>query len=336
MKIQTAVSFLVLASVMNSPAFAHEGHHEMSVPSHAGPVEAISGRKLKIVATTTTFASLVRAIAGDRAEVKSISLPKFNTHFFQPKFSDVRNVQKADLFVQAGLDHELWTDAILEAAGKPRLFRGAENNIQMSEGIHLLEVPQGNLSRAEGDVHIFGNPHIWMSPENARIMTVNFLERLKTHNPENAAYYDKNAKAFLERLDTKIPEWKQAAAGVAGKEVISYHKDIAYFADFMGFKAQRFYEPKPGIPPTPKELISLQNYMKKNGIKAMIQPVYYSREATDALAKKVGGKVYIICQNAGELPGTDDYIGLFDYNVKTISEALSAKDGSASTMKGGK
>jgi ABC-type Zn uptake system ZnuABC Zn-binding protein ZnuA len=310
-----------LIAVFHGPVLAHEGHHE-NKPAYEGPVKAISGRKLKIVATTTTFASLVRAVGGDKVEVKSISLPKFNTHFFQPKFSDVRNVQKADLFVQAGLDHELWTEAILEAAGKPELFRGAEKNVAMSDGIRLLDVPQDALSRVEGDVHIFGNPHIWMSPENGRIMAENLREALKRHNPENAAAYEENARIFLEQLDKKIPEWKAENANVQGKEVISYHKDIAYFADFMGFKAERFYEPKPGIPPSPKNLIALQNYIKEKQIKAIIQPVYYSREATDALAKKTGAKVVIICQNVGEVPGTEDYIKLFDYNVKTLSEAL--------------
>ena len=320
MKIQTMIMILALSVFTSGPAFAH-GDHE-NIENYQGPIKPISGRKLKIVATTSTFASLVRAVGGDAVEVKYISLPKFNTHFFQPKFSDVRNVQKADLFVQAGLDHELWTDAILEAAGKTELFRGAERNIQMSEGIKLLDVPQGPLSRAEGDVHIFGNPHIWMSPENARIMILNLSERLKKYNPENAAYFDENTHVFLEKFDKKIPEWKEMAAHVRGKEVVSYHKDIAYFADFMGFQAKEFYEPKPGIPPTPKYLIFIENYIKDNGIQAIIQPVYYSREATDALAKKTGAKVHIICQNAGELPGTDDYISLFEYNVKTISEAL--------------
>ncbi len=316
-----ALFILTILTFAGGFAAAHEDHHE-NVPDYQGPVEAISGRKLKIVATTTTFSSLVRAIGGDAVEVKAISLPKFNTHFFQPKFSDVRNVQKADLFVQAGLDHELWTEAILEAAGKPKLFRGSEGNIAMSEGIKLLDIPTGPLSRAEGDVHIFGNPHIWMSPENARVMALNLRDRLKKHNPENVAHYEKNAAAFLEKLDHKISEWKEKAAATQGKEVVSYHKDIAYFADFLGIRANRFYEPKPGIPPSPKELISLEKYIKENGIKAIVQPVYYSRESTDALAKRAGTKVVIICQNAGELPGTEDYISLFDYNVSTMSEAL--------------
>ncbi len=321
---KTKLTVFILAFLCASPAaFAHsEDVHDEHNHSYSGPVEAISGRKLKIVATTTTFGSLVREIGGDHVEVKSISLPKFNTHFFQPKFSDVRSVQKADVFVQAGLDHELWTQAVLEAAGKPKLFGGAEGNISMSEGIKLLDVPENKLSRAEGDVHIFGNPHIWMSPENARVMADNLRHRLKEFNPENAADYDKNADAFIAKLDQKIVEWKAVAENVRGKEVVSYHKDIAYFADFLGFKVLRFYEPKPGIPPAPRELMELEKYIKENGIKAIIQPVYYSRESTDALAKRTGAKVYIICQNAGEAPGTEDYISLFDYNVKTLNEAL--------------
>ncbi len=315
---------LLLMLLWTTPAVSvHSGDdHDEHKHSYNGPIEPISGRTIKVVATTTTFASLVREIGGNHVEVKSVSLPKFNTHFFQPKFSDVRSVQKADVFVQAGLDHELWTQAILEAAGKPKLFGGAERNISMSEGVQLLDVPENKLSRAEGDVHIFGNPHIWMSPENARVMANNLRHRLKELNPENAADYDKNADAFIAKLDQKIPEWKAAADSVRGKEVISYHKDIVYFADFLGFKALRFYEPKPGIPPAPRELMELEKYIKENGIKAIIQPVYYSREATEALAKRTGAKVYIICQNAGEVAGTEDYISLFDYNVKTLSEAL--------------
>jgi len=319
-RLTAAVLMLLYAS---PTVLAHsEVDHDAHKHRYGGPVEAISGRKIKMVATTTTFASLVREIGGDHVEVKSISLPKFNTHFFQPKFSDVRSVQKADVFVQAGLDHELWTQAVLEAAGKPKLFGGAEGNISMSEGIKLLDIPENKLSRAEGDVHIFGNPHIWMSPENARVMADNLRHRLKEFNPENAADFDKNADAFIARLDQKILEWKSAAENVRGKEVISYHKDIAYFADFLGFKALRFYEPKPGIPPAPRELMELEKYIKEHGIKAIIQPVYYSRESTDALAKRTGAQVYIISQNAGEVAGTEDYISLFDYNVKTLSEAL--------------
>ena len=322
MKIRLVSIFLSAIFLSAGAAGANSDDHDEHKHFHEGPVKAVQGRKPKIVATTSTFASIVKEIGKDHVEVKYISLPKFNTHYFTPKFSDVRNVQKADLFVQAGLDHEIWTQAILEAAGKTDLFPGASQNVAMSQGLRLLDVPENQLSRAEGDVHIFGNPHIWMSPENARIMAATVTKKLSELDPANASAYQTNAADFTARLDRKIEEWKAKAAHVRGKEVVSYHKDIAYFAQFLGLKAQKFYEPKPGIPPAPKDLIALEKYIRDNGIKAIIQPVYYSRESTDALAKRAGAKVYIICQNAGEVEGTEDYISLFDYNVNTISEAL--------------
>ncbi len=316
------ILFVLLALFSLSGAAAAHSEHDEHQHYHEGVVKAVEGRKPKIVATTSTFASLVKEIGKDHVEVKFISLPKFNTHYFTPKFSDVRNVQKADLFVQAGLDHEIWTQAILEASGKLDLFPGASQNVAMSEGLTLLDVPENQLSRSEGDVHIFGNPHIWMSPENARIMAGTLIKKLKELDPVHAKEYEANGADFIARLNQKIQVWKTKAESIRGKEVISYHKDIAYFAQFLGFKALRFFEPKPGIPPTPKDLISLEKYMKENKIKAMIQPIYYSKDSTEALAKRAGAKVYIICQNAGEVHGTEDYISLFEYNVNTISEAL--------------
>ncbi|MDD5072564.1 MAG: metal ABC transporter substrate-binding protein [Candidatus Omnitrophica bacterium] len=277
---------------------------------------------LKVVATQTMYADIAKEIGKDKVDVKYVAPPKFNVHFIQPKPTDVRNVSNADLYVDAGLDLEAWSDSLLEAAGKPELFRGRERNVDMSKGIRLLDIPDHPLSRAEGDIHLFGNPHFNMNPENAEIMAGNILEKLKSIDPENASYYETNEKAFVSHLQEKITEWKKFCAGCKGEEVISYHKDIAYFADFLGIKAEQYIEPKPGIPPTPKHLEFLEKYVKANHIKAIVMPTYYPKDAAEALAKRVGAKVVIICQNPGELPDTDDIFSFFDYNFRQISEAL--------------
>lgn len=279
-------------------------------------------KPLKVVATQTMYASVVKEIAGDKADVKYVAPPKFNVHFIQPKPTDVRNVTKADLYIYAGLDLEAWSDSLLEAAGKPELFRGRERNVDMSKGVRLLETPDRPLSRAEGDIHLFGNPHYNLNPENVKIMAENILTKLKSVDPDNASYYETNEKNFVSRLDEKIAEWKKLCADCKGREVLSYHKDITYFADFLGLKAEQCIEPKPGIPPTPKHLEFLEGYVKANNIKAIVMPTYYSKNAAEKLAQRVGAKVVTICQNVGELPGTDDVFDFFDYNFRQISEAL--------------
>jgi zinc/manganese transport system substrate-binding protein len=277
---------------------------------------------LKIVATQTLFADIVKQIGKDKVEVKYIAQPKFNVHFIQPKPSDVRNMTKADLYVNAGLDLEAWSGPLLEAAGRPELFSGAERNLDLSKGITILNVPNQPISRSQGDIHMFGNPHYNMNPENAKIIAMNILEKLKEIDPKDTSYYEENAKTFLSHFDEKISEWKKLCADFKGQEIISYHEDIAYFADFLGLKAEQFIEPKPGIPPTPKHLEFLEEYVKANHIKAIVMPTYYPKDAAEKLSQRVGAKVITICQNVGEIPGTDDTFSFFDYNFKQISEAL--------------
>ena len=279
-------------------------------------------KPLNIVATQGMFGDIVQEIGKDKVKVAVVASPKYNIHFIQPKPSDIRNVAKADLYVNAGLDLEAWSDPLLEAAGRPELFRNGPRNVDLSQGIRLLEVPDHAISRAEGDIHSFGNPHFQMNPENAKIMARTVLEKLKQTDPANAAYYEANAGAFLDRLDQKIAEWKNLCAHCSGEEIISYHEDIAYFADFLGLKAEQFLEPKPGIPPTPKHLEFLENYAKEHHVKAIVLPTYYSKDAAQKLSQRVGAKVVTICQGVGEVPGTEDVFGFFDYNFKQISEAL--------------
>lgn len=277
--------------------------------------------ELKVVATQALFADLVKEVGGDKVEVKSIASPKFNVHFYSPKPSDVRAVKEADLYVNAGLDLEAWSDPLLEAAGKPNLMRGQPGNVDLSTGIELLDVPV-SLSRAQGDVHVFGNPHFHMDPENSRIMVRTLTKKMQESDPANAEYFSIQEAKFLKQLDEKIVEWKKLCRHCQGQEIVSYHEDIAYFARFLGLRDQQYIEPKPGIPPTARHLQFLEKYIQDQQVKAIVLPTYYSRNEAKKLATRVGANVITICQNAGELSGTEGFFNFFDHNFRQISEGL--------------
>jgi zinc/manganese transport system substrate-binding protein len=277
---------------------------------------------LKVVATTATFADIVRRVGGEAVEVKAVAPPKFNVHFIQPKPSDVREVARADLFVHAGLDLEAWADSLVEAAGKPGLFRGGAQNLDMSIGVRLLKVPSIEPSRAHGDMHLFGNPHHQMNPENARLYAAAIAAKLSEMDPAGAAGYEERRAGFERQLDAKLAEWKTLCAGCAGKEIFSFHDDIAYLADFLGLKAERFFEPMPGVPPTPRHLAELGDYAAKNGVRALVMATYYDRAAAEGFAARSGLKVVPIGQNAGEKPGTADFFSFHEANIRAIADAL--------------
>ncbi|MGH7197574.1 MAG: metal ABC transporter substrate-binding protein [Candidatus Omnitrophota bacterium] len=289
----------------------------------AGGTETVyAAPVLKVVTSTSIYTDLVKKIGGENVEARFVASPRFNVHFIQPKPSDVRNVARADLFVFSGLDLEAWADPLLEAAGKPVLFRGGDRNLDLSQGIRLLEVPQGNINRSQGDIHLFGNPHYWMNPENLKMMAENVAAKLSEIDPANESLYRGNLRSFLERLDAKIAEWKNICAHCAGKEIVSYHKDIEYLADFLGVRVSRYIEPMPGIPPTAKHLASLENYMKQSRTRIIVKPTFYPQGAAESVAERTGGEVRIICQNVSEKEGTGDIFAFFDTNIHELSEAL--------------
>lgn len=289
--------------------------------SWPGSAHASGTDRLKVVASTLYFADLVGQIGGDRVDVKHVASPRFNVHFIQPRPSDVRNVAKADLFVFGGLDLEAWVDPLLEAAGNRQLFRGGERNVDLSRGIPLLGAP-AKLDRGQGDIHAFGNPHYVSNPEFARQMAGTLTEALKAADPEGTERYQSNLDRFLSRLDVKLIEWKSAVAGLKGKEIVAYHEDVAYLADFAGLKAEVFVEPKPGIPPTPKQIQYLEAYIPEHGVRAITAATYFPRGTLNELSKRTGVPVITLIQNAGEVPGTEDLFSYYDYNIKALAEGL--------------
>jgi len=288
---------------------------------------AFAAQPLRVVATLSVFADLVKQVGGEDVEVSYVASPRFNAHFIECKPSDVLKVKKAGLLVHGGLDLEAWRGPLLDAAGNPNLFTGGKGELDLSAGIPLLEVPDRPLSRLMGDIHIYGNPHYWLAPENAKIMVQAIAEKLSEMDPAHADAYQTRLAGFLSRLDQKIAQWKQAAAPIRGKEAIAYHNEWPYLADFLGIKIDQFLESKPGIPPSPKHLGFLEEYIRSRHVRAIVQPTYFPRAASEELAKRTGAKVVTLCQNPGELPETEDYLSFIDYDVRQMVEALGGKNG---------
>src|SRR5437868_13553226 len=159
-------------------------------PAAAAPV--------KVVTSLTTYAAIAREIVGDRGTVTSIANGDENPHYVQPKPSFVPTLSRADLFVTTGLDLELWVPALLDKANNAKIVEGGPGYVAAYQGVPLLDIP-ANLSRAQGDIHVYGNPHIWTDPLNIVIIARNILTGLKRVAPQDADYFTGREKDFEER-----------------------------------------------------------------------------------------------------------------------------------------
>src|SRR5258708_22638031 len=182
----------MLTRIMLLALGLHDG--TLPVPRTAAPV--------KVVTSLTTYAAIATEIVGDRGKVSSIAVGDENPHYVQPKPSFVPTLAQADLFVTTGLDLELWVPALLDKANNAKITDGGPGYVAAYQGLPLLDVP-ASLSRSQGDIHVFGNPHIWTDPLNAVLIARNILRGLKRVAPADADYFTTREKD-LDRKSTRL------------------------------------------------------------------------------------------------------------------------------------
>jgi zinc/manganese transport system substrate-binding protein len=154
---------------------------------------------LRVVTSLTTYAAIAREIVGDRATVTAIADGSEDPHFVQPRPSFVPLLRDADLFVTTGMDLELWVPALLDRAGNRRIREGGAGYVSASQGVRLMEVPT-SVSRAQGDIHVDGNPHVASDPINGILIARNILAGLVRISPANAAFFTERERDFELRL----------------------------------------------------------------------------------------------------------------------------------------
>lgn len=170
------------------------GHTDETGPAHAGAVVPQTA-PVRVVATLPVYAAITRAIGGDQVQVVSIASPNEDSHFVRPKPSFALELRRADMFVTTGLDLELWAPALLDKAGNSDVIEGSRGYVTAYTGIELLDIPTA-ADRSQGDVHIYGNPHVHTDPLRALQVARNITTGLKRVAPDRAEHFDAGLAAY--------------------------------------------------------------------------------------------------------------------------------------------
>jgi ABC-type Zn uptake system ZnuABC Zn-binding protein ZnuA len=163
----------------------------------------MTAAQVKVVTTLPSYASIAKSVGGDRVEVQAISRGDEDAHFVKPKPSFALMLRDADLFVTTGLDLELWAPTLVDKSGNRRIRDGQPGFVSASQNVPLLDIP-AVADRSAGDVHVYGNPHIFTGPLNAKIIGANIAAGLTRVDPEGAAEYEANLAAFSHQIDQRL------------------------------------------------------------------------------------------------------------------------------------
>jgi zinc/manganese transport system substrate-binding protein len=278
---------------------------------------------LNVVTATEDLASLTREVGGDAVKVQSLARGYQDPHFVEAKPSFVMRLHGADLLIAVGRELEIgWLPPLIQQARNAKIRPGARGYLDASLTVKILEVPTGQVTRAMGDVHPQGNPHYWLDPDNGRRMARAIADKLSELDPGNAAAFAARQQAFDRRIVEAEKRCDAAVAPYKGLKVVTYHRSWPNFADRFGLTVVDYVEPKPGIPPSPSHTFELIRSMKAQGIKLILVEPYFDLKTPNSIARETGGKVVVMAPSVGGEKGLDDYVALFDHNVKLLVDAV--------------
>jgi len=165
----------------------------------------VEGKRVpvRVVATLPVYADLAKTIGRTEVEVTSIASPNEDAHFVRPKPSFAVSVRRADLFITTGMDLELWAPTVLDRAGNAGVSEGGLGYVTAYTGIELLDIP-ASVDRSQGDVHIFGNPHVTTDPLRALQVARNITVGLKRVAPDRSQVWDAGLASLTEEIHRRL------------------------------------------------------------------------------------------------------------------------------------
>lgn len=317
--------------------------------------------KLKVVTTLTYLKYVAEQIGGDRVDVTALANPRQDPHYVTPTPRMNELARDADLFIETGLGLDLWSRNVVDASGNPRIQSPDDGRLIASINVPVKELPV-EVSRAWGDIHPQGNPHIWLDPLNIRIIGQNIAARLERLDAANREYYQERLKEFKERIDRamfgedlvrllgsragdilgrkadsgelenwlrskgledKLGGWMKRTRSLNGLKVISYHKTYVYFAERFGVRIIGELEEKPGIPPPPRHRDAAVNLVNREGVRIILNDNFYPRDAAEYVASKTGAKIITTYLDVGGAEEVNTYENLITYLIEELAREVS-------------
>jgi len=277
--------------------------------------------KLKVVTTVAPLADLVRQIAGDRVELVQIIPDGTDSHTFEPRPSDARFLQQADLVILNGLHLETPTQAMADANKRPEtpyLLLG-DNTIGQQDWLYDFSFPE-----AEGDP----NPHLWLNVPYARNYALLIANQLSAQDPANAEYYQGNFAALAARMDQLDQAIFQSVATVSSgnRRLLTYHDSWAYFARRYGLEVIGAIQPSDFAEPSPREVAALIDQVRAYQLPAIFGSEVFPSRVLEVIGRETGAQ-YIDTLRDDDMPGAagapeHTYLGLMLEDMRTMMGAL--------------
>lgn len=274
--------------------------------------------KFKIVTTFTVIADMAKNVAGDAAEVSSITRAGAEIHEYQPTPGDIKRAQGAQLILSNGMNLELWFQRFYQhLKGVPEVV--------VTDGITPMGISEGPYNGKP-------NPHAWMSPDNALIYVDNIRDALVKYDPANAAIYKHNAEAYKQEITAAIAPIRQELEAIPEENrwIVTSEGAFSYLARDFGLRELYLWPINADQQGTPQQVRKVIDKMKQDKIPAIFSESTVSDKPARQVARETGanyGGVLYVDSLSAEDGLVPTYIDLMKVTTRTLVKGIKQIEG---------
>ncbi len=293
---------------------------------------------LKVVSSFSILADMVQQVGGDKVESLAIVGAEGDAHSFEPRPSDSKTLQAADLLVVNGAQFEEWLPRLIESAGYQGQVVHAVDRVPLRA---YVDGDEGQNHNDHGHDHHHSHdhdqttehrhgaydPHAWQSLDHAQIYVSNIQQALIALDPEHAPYYEQRASAYTQKIQQLQEKMRTAFEQLPeqNRTVVTSHDAFAYLGQDYDIEFLPLLGASTQAEPSAKELAGLIDFMRDNQVKAVFVENTSSSKLLEQIARETGAKIgeVLYSDALAKAPHpADNYLGLMQWNTEALLKAL--------------
>ena len=289
------------------------------------PADTAAGDgRLRVLTSFYPMYDFACKIGGDCIDVTNMVPSGTEPHDWEPSTNDLKNLEKADVFIYNGADMEPWADDLLVSRSDTlRVVEASENvELRTTDGEHEHAHEHEDADHHHGDF----DPHVWLDPENAKIEMEAIRDALCAADPENSTVFQSNYEKYAAELDALDAEFREKLASLPNRTIVVAHEAFGYLCDAYGLTQVGIEGLSPDSEPDPGRMAEVIDFVREHSISTIFFEELVSPKVAEAIASETGAQAKMLSPLEGlsdeQAAAGADYFSVMHDNLAALMEAL--------------
>lgn len=289
------------------------------------PADTAAGDgRLRVLTSFYPMYDFACKIGGDCIDVTNMVPSGTEPHDWEPSTNDLKNLEKADVFIYNGADMEPWADDLLVSRTDTLHVVEASENVELrtTDGEHEHAHEHEGADHHHGDF----DPHVWLDPENAKIEMEAIKDALCAADPENSTVFQSNYEKYAAELDALDAEFREKLAPLPNRTIVVAHEAFGYLCDAYGLTQVGIEGLSPDSEPDPGRMAEVIDFVREHSISTIFFEELVSPKVAEAIASETGAQAKMLSPLEGlsdeQAAAGADYFSVMHDNLAALMEAL--------------